>query len=200
MIIVLIQTILLTVVLVVLVFFVYAISFLGFAPLLPVRPGEIKKIIKEIRIKEGSNICSLGNGRSGFLRVLEEHYPNIGLVGVEKNRLFYLIDKIQIFLKKSQIKVVQSDYYWADIKKFDVIYCYLSLKEIREINKKLKIDTKPDALIISNGFVVPYLTPIKTLELQEKKTWFSFLSRGKKVVRTSKDEEKRDNKIYYYQV
>lgn len=182
------------------ILFAHFVLFYGFTPFLPTRPDEIKKVIKEIRIKHNSVIFSLGAGSSGFLMVLEQHYPDIELIGVEDSLLPYLIYRAQVFLKKSRIKVIRSKYYWVDIKRADVVYCHLSLKEIREINKKLKIDTKPDALIVSNGFVIPYLDVMRTVELEERKRWFGFLKKGKKVVRTSVDEDKRENKVYYYQV
>ena len=199
-IILIIQVVLLSFLVFWLAFFAYNIVFYGFTPFLPSRPEEIRKIIKEIRVKRRSVIYSLGGGSSGFLMVMENHYPNIELIGIENNPFFYLADRIQVFLKKSRVKVVRSDYYWAKIRKADIIYCYLSLKEIREINKKLKIDTKPNALIISNGFVVPYMDSFKIVKLKERKRWFSFFKRGKKVVRTSQDEDKREDKIYYYRV
>lgn len=180
--------------------FAYLVLFYGFSPFLPSRPEEIKKIIKEMRIKEGSSVCSLGSGSSGFLMVLEEHYPNLELVGVEKHWLIYWAAKLQVCLKKSRIKVVRSDYYWANIRRADIVYCYVSLKDIREIQRKLKIDTKPNALIVSNGFVIPYMESFKVVKLENKKKWYNFFNRGKEVVRTSRDEDKRDSKVYFYQV
>ncbi|MBD3247745.1 hypothetical protein GF382_00450 [Candidatus Falkowbacteria bacterium] len=160
----------------------------------------MKKIIKETRIKKDAIVYSLGGGSSGFLMSLEEHYPDLRLVGVEDSLCSYLATKIQVFLKKSRIKVLKSDYYWINISQADVVYCYLSLKDVRDIQRRLKIDTKPNALIISNGFVIPYMEPFKTIELKEKMHWSRIFNRGKKVVRTSRDEDKRDNKVYYYQV
>ncbi len=195
-----IQAIILTASLFAVSVFVYLILFYGFTPFLPGRPEEVKKIIKEMRIKHGSVIYSLGSGTSGFLMVLEQHYPNLELVGVEKKWSHYLAAKIQVVLKRSRIKVVKDDYYWTDISRADVVYCYVSLEDIREIHRRLKIDTKPNTLIVSNGFVLPYMEPLKVLKLKHRKRWYNIFTRGKEVVRTSRDEDKRDDKAYFYQV
>ena len=179
------------------------VLFYGFTPVIATRPGEVKKILNqtEINIKRGVTIYALGFGRSGFLKVAEKMYPEATLVGAEDSYFYYLMAKIQVFLKRSKIKVIFSDFYRLNVRKADIVYCYLIPKDLRDIYKKLIVDTKDGVQIISTGFAMPYLEPIKTIEIESKKRWFSFFAKRNKEFLTTKERmEKRDNKIYFYEL
>jgi hypothetical protein len=72
---------------------------------------------------------------------------------------------------------------------------------LREIYKKLRVEPRAGASIISSGFVIPYMEPVRTLKTEPAKRWFNFLIGGAEKVLTEKEKEyKPDNNIYYYEV
>jgi hypothetical protein len=175
--------------------------FFGFAPFLPSQPEAMEKILEQVLIREGHNVYSLGYGRSGFLWAVEKKYPNVKLVGVNNDLWLCLLARLQVFLRRSRIKIVYKNYYQANIRKANVVYCYLDVRVLREIYKKLRIEPKAGAVLISSGFIIPYLEAIKVLKIEPVKRWFNlFIGRGEKVLSEKEKEFKPDNNIYYYEV
>lgn len=183
-----------------LLIFLRHLLFFGFAPLVPHRPEVVEKILKEINPEPDAVFYSLGYGRSGFLFLAEKMCPQGKFFGVDEGFLSTIFSRLQIFLKKSKIKIIKSDYYKADIQRADVVYCYLNPEELRDLYKKLKLEPKSNAFVISSGFLVPYLDPLKVLKTEPKKKWYDFLINHKKVLTIKQKEHTRDNNVYFYQV
>jgi hypothetical protein len=200
-IILIIQAVILSAVLFFLFIVLRQLLFSGFAPFLPLHPEMIEKTLEKVRIKDDDVIYSLGHGRSGFLWALENKMPDMKLVGVDDSLWHCLLARLQIFLRRSRIKIVHSNYYQADIRKANLVYCCLDVKILREIYKKLRVEPKPGANIISSGFVIPYMEAVITLKTEPRKRWFGFLGGGEEKVLTEKEKEyKPDNNVYFYEV
>jgi hypothetical protein len=177
------------------------ILFFGFTPFLPSRPDVIEKILSELAIKKGMAVYSLESGRTGFLGITEKKHPGLKLVGVKNESFGCLMAKLQAFLKGSKIKVKKVDFYKIDIRDANIVFCYLDTKDLREMYKKLKIEPRSGAIIVSLGFVIPYLEPLKIVKTEEKKRWYNFfIGRHEKIITEKEKEFKRDNKIYFYEV
>jgi len=185
---------------------IFDIILRGFTPLISSRPWVIKKIIEEIgEFKLDSKpviyIYALSCGKSGFLNGIGKKYPQAKLIGVEYSLLPYIVAKIQVFLKRSKIKVLyKKDLYKFDISNADLIYCYLNIKILRNLPKKFKFECKQGTIIISNGIVIPNFKIKKSIELINKKRRFVFFSKHKKIWSSKMKEEKRVNKVYFYKI
>jgi hypothetical protein len=196
-----IQTVLLTTILFVVFLILRELLFFGFAPFLQSQPEAMEKIMEQVEIRDDYAVYSLGYGRSGFLWAVEKKFPTVKLIGIDDNLWHCFLARLQIFLRRSRIKVKHAGYYLADIRGANVVFCYLDVEILREIYKKLRIEPKAGAVVISSGFVIPYLEPIKILKIDPKKRWFNFLIGGAEKVLTEKEKEyKPDNNIYYYEV
>jgi len=150
-----IEIIIFTLVLIIFVFFVvefYNIVFKGFAPFIPTRPKVIKKIIDEIEISENATIVEFGCGAAGFLRAVHRKYPKANLIGVEHSPLPYVIANIQNMLGRNNIKIIRDNLFNTDVSNADLIYCYLSVGSMQELEKKFKKECKSGAQIISFTF------------------------------------------------
>jgi hypothetical protein len=174
--------------------------FFGFAPMVSHRPEVIKKILDEINPEPDTVFYSLGYGRSGFLDIARQRCPKGEFIGVDEGFVSACLSRLQLFLRKINIKVLCCDYYKADLRRAQVVYCYLNPEELRDLYKKLKLEPRTDAIIISAGFVVPYLDPIKVIKTEQKKKWYGFLTSHKKVLTIKEREHTRDDNIYFYQV
>lgn len=177
------------------------IFFFGFAPLFPSRQKKVEMILKNVKINNGQTIYSLGYGRSGFLRVIEKRYPRVKLVGVKNNHWHCLIARLQVFLRRSRIKIRYSDYYRADISDANIVYCFLDVPILRDIYKKLRVESRSGAVIISSGFIIPYLKHPKILKTEISKHWFDFIvGKHEKVLTEKQKEHKPDQNVYIYEV
>lgn len=177
------------------------IFFFGFAPFFPSHPEKVELILKNVRIDNDKTIYSLGHGRSGFLRAVEKKYPKAKLIGVEDDLGHCLIARLQAFLQHSRIEIRHSDYYRADISDANIVYCYLDIPVLRNLYKKLRVESRAGAVIISSGFVVPYFRHPKILKTEKTKHWFDFIAGKHEKVLTEKQKEHRpDQNVYIYEV
>ncbi len=175
--------------------------FFGFAPFLQSNPEVMERILEQVEIRDDYAVYSLGYGRSGFLWSVEKKFPTVKLVGIDDSLWHCAVARIQILFRGSRMKIKHSDYYLADIGPANVVFCFLDVEILREIYKKLRIEPRAGAVIISSGFVIPYLEPVKILKTEPKKRWFSFLIGGAEKVLTEKEKEyKPDNNVYFYEV
>ncbi len=178
----------------------------GFAPFLISRPWVIKQVLDEIdrlnlKVDKDFSFYSIGSGRSGLLYALEKKFPQAQFYGVEDSWWSTFLSRLQLFLKKSKIKVLnQKDSRRLNFKDVDLIYCRLDVKRLRDISNKLKFECKPGTIVISNGLNIPALNPIKILELDDKKGRFAFLSKNRKLWVLKSKKEKRENKVYFYEI
>ncbi len=181
--------------------FIFSVLLRGFAPFISSRPWVIKQILDEIELKSNSIIYSFGSGKSGFLYAIGKKYPDSILIGVEWLILPFISSKIQVFLRKEKIKVLfKRNLREVDIKRANLIYCYLDVDILKDLAKKFKFECRSGTKIISNGFVIPGLEPIKVLELTEKKGRFGFLLKNRRLWLPKRKRSKKENKVYFYEI
>lgn len=183
-----------------LLLFLRHLLFFGFAPFVPHRPEVVNKILDQLNPPPNAVFYSLGSGRSGFLALAEKRCPQGQFFGIDRGLVSALLSRLQLFLQRSSIKVKKSTYYKTDLRKADVVYCYMNPEELRELYKKLKLEPKTDAFVVSSGFLIPYMDPLKILKTEPKKKWYGFLINHKKVLTIKEKEHTRDNNVYFYQV
>lgn len=176
----------------------------GFSPFITSRPwlvDQINDYLKNVRINNspGFKGVSLGSGRSGFFASIERKHPDAKLEGYEKGILYFVLSWFQMLVKRSNIKVKRSHHFHrVKVSDADLIYCYApSSKTIRELGDKFKFECRPGTVIISNGFVVPFLNITETIEINELKSRYAFLSKNRFFLKKNKRANK-ENKIYVY--
>ena len=178
----------------------------GFVPFIASRPWVVDQVndhLKTLKIKNSPHFkaLSLGSGRSGFFSSLEKKYPDAQLEGHEKGFLYFFLSWLQAFVRRSQIKVKRSRHFHrVKVSDVDLIYCYAPSSEtIRELGDKFKFECKPGTIILSNGFVVPFLGISDIIELSDTRGRYSFLSKNRFLLKKNKRANK-ENKVYVYVV
>jgi hypothetical protein len=181
-------------------FFFRRLLFWGFTPFLPHHPEVAERIAKEIELGPDGVFYCLGYDDSGLLSAIEKKFPGRTLIGVDIGGFGHMFSRLQSFLKGSKVKIVHSSYYRTDLRRASVVFCHLTPEELREMCKKLKLEPPTDSIVVSDGFIVPYMEPVKVISVEPKKKWYSFLIRHKKVLTIKEKEHTRDGNIYFYQV
>jgi hypothetical protein len=178
----------------------------GFVPFIASRPWIVEQVnehLKKLQIKNAPKFkaLSLGSGRSGFFASLEKRYPEASFKGYEKNFLYFCLSWLQAFIRRSKIKVKRSRHFHrVSVRDVDLIYCYSRSSEtIRELGDKFKFECKPGTIILSNGFVVPFLEINDIIELSDTKGRYSYLSKNRFLLKKNKRANK-ENKVYVYVV
>ncbi|PIY96168.1 MAG: hypothetical protein COY66_04875 [Candidatus Kerfeldbacteria bacterium CG_4_10_14_0_8_um_filter_42_10] len=141
------------------------ISFKNTVPYVPTAKKVIQKMIAAAHIQEGDKAVDLGSGTGRIIFAVAKKYP-IEVIGVEYSCLLYFASKIKSVLKrkKGKVKIIRADFNHYPLKNVNVVFCFLTLEGLSDIQNKLNLELMPGARIIS------YLFPLKKKdEFQEYK-------------------------------
>jgi hypothetical protein len=176
----------------------------GFAPFIASRPWVIEGLLEELKkenIAENPTIYSLSCGKSGFLYFVGREYKGAKLVGVEQHFRPYIAAKIQSFIRFLGIKVIyQPRLNRLDFHDANIIYCYLSATELRDLPNKFKFECEPKTIIISIGLPIPGLQEKRVISISGQAGRFFFLSTKIEKEGTKPKDTKRAHYIYFYQI
>jgi hypothetical protein len=148
----------------------FYIVFGGYAPFFLTKNKVIKRIMDEEKFNDSDAIYELGSGNAGFLRAVENKYPNIKkLIGIEYFLAPYIIGRIQTGLLKSKIKIIKENFFHTNLKEADVIYCFLNKQMMNKLKEKFTKECKSGTKIISYQFSIPEMNPEKVIDLNNDK-------------------------------
>ncbi len=151
----------------------YNILFRGFAPYINTNQQTINTIISEINIIDQATVYELGCGNAGFLQLLSKKYPQTKLIGFEYAWLPWLIANTQIKLRGiKNIQILHKNFFMFDLKKANVIYCYLNPASMQKLKEKFLAECPSHTQIISNQFPIPGWTPKKIINNNKNKIYF----------------------------
>jgi len=148
------------------------IIFRDYAPFISTDKKTIKRILREIQIKERAIVYELGCGRARFLRIVEKTRTAAELIGVENLFSLYLFSKIKFKLQGSKIKLLKQDFFTVNLKNADLIYCYLNNTTMESLGEKFSLECRAGTQIISRSFPIPQFKPSKVIEIKNKKVYF----------------------------
>jgi predicted RNA methylase len=145
-------------------FFATALAHIFFlVPYVPTRNDVAGKMIEMAGIKAGENVFDLGCG-DGRLLFLAENKAKIRCVGYEVAPLIYLFALVRKLIARSKVKIKFKSFFRADLRKADVIFCYLFPGVMTKLEKKIRKECKKGTRIISNTFHMPGMKPVRVIE------------------------------------
>jgi hypothetical protein len=145
--------------------FVYlCIAFITGGPYVPSRKKSVDSMIRIARLTNKSVIYDLGSGDGRVLFAAAK----IGAraVGIEMNPYLVLWTTIQKFFMpdKKNITVLWKNLWTANLHDADVVFVYLIPWRMETLAVKLKKELKPGSLVISNSFIFPTWTILRSDE------------------------------------
>lgn len=130
-------------------------------PYVPSRKKVVNKMIEVAKLKHNDTVVDLGCGDGRLLFAAENISPKIKGVGFEVAPLVYALAWILKTIKKSKSKLHFKSLFHADLRKANVIFCYLFPSAMTKLAKKIQTECKPGTRIVSNTFHIPNLTLVK---------------------------------------
>ena len=129
---------------------VYALIF-G-VPFVPTPKRIIRKILENIKIKNGMTIYDPGCGDARFLTEASKQ-ANISAIGFEYSPIVYVIANIRNFLRRGKnVKIKLKNYNKHNFKNADIIFTYLMPKKMDSLLEKFKKECKKGTIMISYAF------------------------------------------------
>lgn len=113
------------------------------------------------------SFVDLGSGCGGLLNNLASAHRNGIFYGIESAPLPFLISKLRNMFHVTSCKIFWGDFWKYDFSKYDVIYAYLSPIPMESLWRKASKEMRPGSLLISNTFVIPGVTPYKSIQLND---------------------------------
>ncbi|MDP1550315.1 MAG: hypothetical protein Q8L97_09170 [Nitrosomonas sp.] len=113
------------------------------------------------------SFVDLGSGCGGLVKNLANTHRNGIFHGIESAPLPFLISKLRSLFCVSTHKVFWGDFWEYDFSKYDVVYAYLSPVPMESLWHKAVKEMRPGSLLISNTFMIPGITPYKSIQLDD---------------------------------
>ena len=142
-----------------LIFFLIFCGGLWNAPWLPTYKKDFERIANLIKIRPRLTFYDLGSGNADLLFYLSKQY-GIHCIGIEISPVLYLYSKIKsLFYKNVTIKY--GNFFNHDLKKADIIYCFLTPKVHHKLKEKLRKEIKKETIIILSCWPFKKVKPFK---------------------------------------
>lgn len=132
-------------------------------PYVPSRKRVVKKMIEAANLKPKETVYDLGCG-DGRLLIEAEKKAKIRGTGFEIAPLVYLLALAKKLLTKSKFSLRFQNFFTVNLKRADVIFCYLLPGALSKLALKIKKECRKDTRIISHTFHIPGLKPVKIIK------------------------------------
>lgn len=131
-------------------------------PYVPTKNCVVEKMVEMAKLKPNETVYDLGCG-DGRLLFAAEKKANVKTVGFEIAPLMYFLALIRKVWVHSKAKIEFKSMFKANLRKANVIFCYLLPNVMVPIANKIKRECKKGTRIISNTFHIPGLKLTKIL-------------------------------------
>ena len=115
-----------------------------------------------------ARMIDLGCGDAGLLCTIARTRPDCEFVGIEHAPLTFVWARLcALGLRNVQIRY--GDFWREDLGNYDLVYAFLSPVPMPELWAKAGAELAPKALLVSNSFEVPGVTPERSLTLDDRR-------------------------------
>jgi SAM-dependent methyltransferase len=148
------------------------IPFLYGLPWVPSRKDRIRRALEMADLKEGELLYDLGAGDGRVLFIAAEEF-GARTVGIEASILQYWFIKARILFggKQAEIQVRRENFFHADFSEADVVFAFLTSKEVALLQEKLQKELKAGARLVA---VSADFSEWKPIEFDERHLLFLY--------------------------
>ena len=134
-------------------------AFITGVPFVPTNKAVLQRMIQIAPLKKGDTCYDLG---SGLGHILFEIPSNIKRIGYE--RIVFLVwgSRVKNIWKRESVEFYQKDFFLADLKKADAIFCYLFPQIMERFYQEIWPTLPKGCRVISNGFP---LSPVEATQI-----------------------------------
>jgi len=145
------------------------------APYYPAPARAIRMALAAAGLRRSERFYDLGAGTGNVLLIAEKEF-GARATGFEISMLPYLIGRLNLFFHRSHAALVAKNFFDADLKDADVIFCFLTTRIMQKMEDKIKTGLTPGARVIVYAFPFPTMTPTKTITIHGQWKIFIYIS------------------------
>lgn len=132
------------------------------APILLTPKESIRKAFYYCQIGKGKIFYDLGSGTGRSLAIASKEF-GLDATGFELSPILFVISKINLFLSGTKAKIKIKNFYQADLKDADIVFCFLTPEVMKKLAPKFEKELKNGAKIVSYAFKISQWEPIKII-------------------------------------
>ena len=151
------------------VMFIYG-NIISSVPLVPVRRNALNKILEALALSDGDKLYDLGSGDGRVLAYALEAEPKITAIGLEIGPWPRMLSKIKLRKYGSRVKIVNKDFFKANISDATHIYVYLYPKVLEKLKMVFDKNLLPGTRVVSCDFPFINKQPEKIIPVPNSKT------------------------------
>ncbi len=118
--------------------------------------------------KTPCDVVDLGCGSGRLVRRLAQLRPDCRFVGIEHAPLPWLWARMTT-AGLSNCEIRYGDFWRCPLGGFGVVYAFLSPSPMPRLWLKAKDELAPGALLVSNSFAIPGVTPTETVDVRDRR-------------------------------
>lgn len=130
-------------------------------PFVPSKKRVVNEIITLAKLKKGERVYDLGCGDGRFL-VEAEKIAQVKGVGFEAAPIPFLLAHFNKWINHCKFKIYARDFFKANFKDAEVIFCYLGPEVMAKLCPKFKKECSKGTRIYSHTFHMEGMEPTKT--------------------------------------
>lgn len=120
--------------------------------------------------KKQLTFLDAGSGVGTILIPLAKKFPNHNFIGIEWNKIPYLVSKFRS-TKLKNIKLINEDMLKQNFNDVDIIYCYIVKNFEKPLSDKILSEMKKGSIIIANGVKFDNMSIIDEIKIKDR--WLS---------------------------
>lgn len=128
-------------------------------PYVPSANRVVKKMISAAQLKPKETVYDLGCGDGRLLLMAEKKKAKA--IGFEIAPLVFLLALLRKIIARSKAQIRFKSLFAANLRKANVIFCYLIPNVMPRLSAKIKKECKKGTRIVSNTFHIPGLKPYR---------------------------------------
>ena len=119
----------------------------------PCNRALVRRMIEMAKIKPGETVYDLGSGDGRIVFAASKITGNS--FGVEGSPVIYLYALLKQKLLRQGGRIIFGNIFSQDLKKADVIFCFLNKPMMEKLAKKFKLELKSGCRIVSRCYELP---------------------------------------------
>lgn len=141
-------------------------------PFISIPKNDWLKMSEAAELQPGQIVYDLGCGKANLLTAAAEVFGVKG-IGYEISPWPYFWAKWRIWLSGADVKMHMQNFFQADIKNADVVFCYLFPQVMVQLEPKFISELKPGARVVSYAFTLPNVQPEKVISATARYSFFT---------------------------